>query len=123
QDMPGVSFIPVLTGDKNAKVRKEVFYEYYWEYDFPMTPTVFGMRTDQYKYIKYHGIWDRNELYDLQNDPEEMYNLIADPDKQEIAKSMSAAVYDWMQDTNGMHIPLKRTVKYRFGDFKHPNEH
>ena len=123
KNMPGVSFIPMLTGDTNVKSRKEVFYEYYWEYDFPMTPTVFGMRTDQYKYIKYHGIWDRNELYDLKNDPDEMYNLIAEPDKQEIAKSMSAAIYDWMQETNGMNIPLKRTVKYRFGDFKHKNEH
>ncbi len=81
------------------------------------------MRTDKYKYIKYHGIWDRNELYDLQNDPEEMYNLIADSDKQEIAKSMSSAIYDWLEETNGMNIPLKRAVKYRFGDFKHSNEH
>ncbi|WP_282056601.1 sulfatase family protein [Maribacter luteus] len=122
-NMPGVSFIPILTGDTNAPSRKEVFYEYYWEYDFPMTPTVFGMRTDQYKYIKYQGIWGRNELYDLQNDPDEMYNLIADPDKQEIAKEMSTAIYDWLESTNGMQIPLKRTIKYRTGDFKHKNEY
>nr|WP_273569093.1 sulfatase/phosphatase domain-containing protein [Maribacter sp. Hal144] len=121
--MPGVSFIPILTGDADAPTRKEVFYEYYWEYDFPMTPTVFGMRTDKYKYIKYQGIWDRNELYDLQKDPDEMYNLIADPDKQDIAKSMSAAIYDWLESSKGMNIPLKRTVKYRFGDYKHANEH
>ncbi|MCJ7466740.1 MAG: sulfatase [Maribacter sp.] len=123
ENMPGTSFIPILTGEAGATPRKEVFYEYYWEYDFPMTPTVFGMRTDQYKYIRYQGIWDRNELYDLQNDPDEMYNLIADPDKQEIAKSMSSAIYDWLENTHGMNIPLKRTVKYRFGDFKHPNEY
>ncbi|MGB5481023.1 MAG: sulfatase [Eudoraea sp.] len=123
ESMPGVSFIPILTGNTEMASRKEIFYEYYWEYDFPMTPTVFGMRTDQYKYMKYQGIWDRNELYDLQNDPEEMYNLIADPDKQEIAKSMSSAIYDWLEETNGMNIPLKRTVKYRFGDFKHQQEH
>ncbi|MGB5360599.1 MAG: sulfatase/phosphatase domain-containing protein, partial [Eudoraea sp.] len=123
EHMPGVSFIPILTGNTEVASRKEIFYEYYWEYDCPMTPTVFGMRTDQYKYMKYQGIWDRNELYDLQNDPEEMYNLIADPDKQEIAKSMSSAIYDWLEETNGMNIPLKRTVKYRFGDFKHQQEH
>jgi arylsulfatase A-like enzyme len=123
ENMPGTSFIPILTGEAGAAPRKEVFYEYYWEYDFPMTPTVFGMRTDQYKYIRYQGIWDRNELYDLQNDPDEMYNLIADPDKQEIAKSMSSAIYDWLENTKGMNIPLKRTVKYRFGDYKHPNEY
>jgi arylsulfatase A-like enzyme len=123
ENMPGVSFIPILKGNTDVASRKEIFYEYFWEYDFPMTPTVFGMRTDQYKYIKYQGIWDRNELYDLQNDPDEMYNLIADPDKQEIAKSMSSAIYDWLEATNGMNIPLKRTVKYRFGDYKHPQEY
>ncbi len=123
REMPGVSFIPILTQNNPARSRKEVFYEYYWEYDFPMTPTVFGMRTDQYKYIRYHGIWDRNELYDLQNDPNEMYNLIADPEKQPLIKSMSEALYDWLEGTGGMQIPLKRTVKYRFGDYKHPNEY
>ena len=121
--MPGNSMIPVLEEDESAVVRKEIFYEYYWEYDFPMTPTVFGMRTDRYKYIKYHGIWDRNELYDLQNDPAEKFNLIADPEFQDIAKSMSESVYDWLEKTRGMQIPLKRTVKYRFGDFKHQNEY
>ncbi|WP_222937272.1 sulfatase/phosphatase domain-containing protein [Cytophaga sp. FL35] len=123
EQMPGVSFIPVLSGDQNASRRTEVFYEYFWEYDFPMTPTVFGMRTDKYKYMKFQGIWDRNELYDLQNDPDEMYNLIADPDKQEIVKSMSTAIYDWLEETKGMQIPLKRTIKYRYGDYKHPNEY
>ena len=123
ENLPGNSIIPLLTNQDKDDVRKEIFYEYYWEYDFPMTPTVFGMRTDRYKYIKYHGIWDRNELYDLSNDPEEMYNLIADPEFQEISKSMAQDLYDWLEKTQGMQIPLKRTVKYRFGDYKHPKEY
>lgn len=123
EHMPGFSIIPLLTGGEMASLRDEIFYEYYWEYDFPMTPTVFGMRTDRYKYIRYHGIWDRNELYDLQNDPDEMYNLISNPELQEVAKTMSQSLYDWLEETKGMQIPLKRTVKYRFGDFKHQNEY
>lgn len=122
-NMPGISFITILTGNASKPARKKVFYEYYWEYDFSMTPTVFGMRTDKYKYIKYQGIWDRNELYDLEKDPDEKYNLIAEPALQDIAKSMSSAIYDWLEQTDGMRIPLKRTVKYRFGDFKHDGEH
>ena len=66
-------FLPLLVG-KEVPWRDKVFYEYYWEYDFPMTPSVFGVRTDRYKYIRYHGLWERNELYDLQEDPHEMYN-------------------------------------------------
>ncbi len=119
--MPGYSVLPVLQGEDSA--RKEIFYEYYWEYDFPMTPTVFGLRTDRYKYIRYHGIWDRNELYDLESDPDEMYNLIAEPEHQERIRTMTESIYDWLEGTSGMQIPLKRTVKYRFGDFKHQNEY
>ena len=121
--MPGTSMIPLLTDRENSVRRSEIYYEYYWEYDFPMTPTVFGLRTDRFKYIRYHGIWDRNELYDLKNDPDEMYNLIADPEYQDTARKMAESVYDWLSQTKGMQIPLKRTVKYRFGDYKHQNEY
>lgn len=123
EHLSGISLIPILGAEPAAKSRQEIFYEYYWEYDFPMTPTVFGMRTDRYKYIRYHGIWDRNELYDLQADPAEKYNLIGDPNLQEQAKSMSLALYRWLEESGGMQIPLKKTVKYRFGDFKHQNEY
>lgn len=123
EHMPGVSFVDVLTGENPAGARKEIFYEYYWENDFPMTPTVFGMRTNKYKYIRYHGIWDRNELYDLENDPNEMYNLIADPSKQDTIKSMLNSLYKWLEDSDGMNIPLKPTDRPRWGDFKHAKEY
>jgi hypothetical protein len=58
---PGKSFIPVLKGD-SMQWRDKIFYEYYWEYDFPMTLTMFGVRFDKFKYIRYYGIWDTNEL-------------------------------------------------------------
>lgn len=121
--MPGQSFIPILKEDPAAPKRDKIYYEYYWEYDFPMTPTVFGVRTNKFKYIRYHGIWDRNELYNLSEDPDEMKNLIADPQYQEIAEQMAHDLYDWLEKTKGMQIPLKRTVKYRFGDYKHPKEY
>ncbi len=38
--LPGISFLPMLTKEMTDKTREEIFYEYYWEYDFPMTPTV-----------------------------------------------------------------------------------
>ncbi|WP_282014672.1 sulfatase family protein [Marinifilum flexuosum] len=120
--MPGHSFTPLLKGDE-SNWRDRIFYEYYWEYDFPMTPTVFGLRTDQYKYIRYHGVWDRNELYDIKNDPDEMYNLIDKPENQELVKDLANQLYDWLENTDGMNIPLKRTVKYRWGDYRHENQY
>jgi arylsulfatase A-like enzyme len=121
-NMPGNSFVQLLNNDYD-NWRDRIFYEYYWEYDFPMTPTVFGVRTDKYKYIRYQGIWDRNELYDIENDPDEMYNLIERPEYQAMIKDMANQLYDWLENTEGTQIPLKRTVKYRWGDYCHPNQY
>ncbi|TKK71861.1 sulfatase [Ilyomonas limi] len=116
--MPGKSFIPLLKGD-STNWRNKIFYEYYWEYDFPMTPTVFGVRTDKFKYIRYYGIWDTNELYDLENDPDETTNLIYKPEYADTAKKMANELYDWLGQTGGMQIPLKRVVRPPFGDYRH----
>ena len=110
-NMHGESFLPLLKGEP-VEWRDKVFYEYYWEYDFPMTPSVFGVRTDRYKYIRYHGIWDRNELYDLEADPHEMHNLIKSPEHQAIIRQLAGDIYDWLETTGGMQIPLKRTIKH-----------
>lgn len=73
----GRSFLPLLEG-RSVKWRSAFLYEYFWERNFPQTPTVLGVRTDRYKFMKYHGIWDRYELYDIENDPDERNNLLAD---------------------------------------------
>ncbi len=117
--MPGRSFIQLLEGD-DSNWREQIFYEYFWENDFPMTPTVFGVRTQRYKYIRYHGIWDWNELYDLEEDPDEMVNLIDDPEHQERILEMAKALTQWLEETDGMQIPLKPNLRYRWGDYIHP---
>ena len=61
----------------------EMVYEYYWEYAFPHTPTTLALRGDRYKFIYYPGVWDVQELYDLERDPKERHNLIDAPEHQE----------------------------------------
>ena len=86
--MDGQQFPATGRGTKRIPTewRQNLLYEYYWEYNFPHTPTTFALRTQRYKFIQYHGIWDIDELYDLQNDPHEEHNLIfergtPDPDQ------------------------------------------
>jgi N-acetylglucosamine-6-sulfatase len=117
EQMPGNSILPLLNG-KEVVWRDKIFYEYYWEYDYPQTPTMHGVRTNRYKLIRYHGIWDTNELYDLQEDPDEMNNLIASPEHQALIEELTGEIYTWLETTGGMQIPLKRTVKKRFGDHR-----
>ena len=106
-NMDGESFLPILKGENPDNWRKRIYYEYFWERPFPQTPTVHAVRTDKYKFIRYYGLWDINELYDLENDPWEMNNLIRDEAYRDIAKQLRTDLFNWLEETGGMQIPLK----------------
>ncbi|MPY88976.1 MAG: sulfatase-like hydrolase/transferase [Luteitalea sp.] len=106
-DMDGQSFLDLAQG-KEVPWRDSVLYEYYWERNFPQTPTMHALRGQRYKYIHYHGIWDLDELYDLQADPDEMKNLINDPTQKEVVQKMNQQLFDVLEETDGMHMPLYR---------------
>ncbi|MBA2501199.1 MAG: sulfatase [Chitinophagaceae bacterium] len=111
--MQGYSFSNLLKGNANGWQRDKVFYEYYWESSFPQTPTTFAVRSDRYKYIYYNGVWDINELFDLQNDPYEMNNLIRDTSYRQIGLELKNDLFKWLEETNGLQIPLKKTINNR----------
>lgn len=104
--MQGTSFLPLMKGE-NITWRDHFFYEYYWENAFPQTPTQYAVRTARYKFIRSQGVWDINQLYDLEKDPNEMNNLIHNPEYQPIAKKLNQDLWDWLNNTNGLSIPLK----------------
>ncbi len=106
KNMDGKSYLPLLEG-KEIPWRDSIFYEYYWEYAFPQTPTVFALRGDQYKYIDYYGLWDINELYDIKADPLESQNLIYKPEYRKVADQMREQLFKTMEETGGTNIPLK----------------
>ncbi len=86
--------------------RTSLLYEYYWEPQFPQTPTMFCLREKQFKLIQYHGIWDTDELYDVANDPRETRNLIRDSKHQRRVAQMRQQLYQRLADTGGLAIPL-----------------
>jgi N-acetylglucosamine-6-sulfatase len=104
----GRSMLPLLTGKGDPQWRKELLYEYYWERDFPQTPTMHALRTDRFKYIHYYGIWDIDELYDMQEDPLETNNLIFSQDHQQIIRDLNKRLFDELESTHGMQIRLYR---------------
>lgn len=105
--LDGRSFLPLAQGKEPPQPwRTALLYEYYWERNFPHTPTIHALRGDRYKYIHYHGIWDTDELYDLVSDPEETVNLIKHPDHQATVRQMNKQLFDLMASSDGMYIPL-----------------
>ncbi|MEM6915829.1 MAG: sulfatase/phosphatase domain-containing protein, partial [Verrucomicrobiota bacterium] len=73
--------------------RTSWYYEYNYEVQFPYTPNVRALRTDRWKYIRYphgDGSPDKHmaELYDLQNDPHETTNLIAEETYQDLVAEL-----------------------------------
>jgi N-acetylglucosamine-6-sulfatase len=111
----GQSFLSTLQGEQ-PETDRTFLYEYYWEYAFPHTPTVFALRDDQYKYIYYHGIWDLNGFYDLQNDPNERQNLIHVPAYQDEIRSMRNELWQRLEATGGMQIPLRPSGSFQAGE-------
>jgi len=103
--LPGKSLIPPARG-KVTQWREVLLYEYYWERNFPQTPTMHALRGGRYKYVHYHGIWDTDELYDLQTDPLETANLIFSEAHQGVIKEMNQRLFDTLKASDGMYIPL-----------------
>ena len=123
--MDGSSFYPQLIG-KSAPWDNELLYEYYWEWNYPQTPTTHALRTDHYKYIRYYGIWDTDELYDLQKDPDEIRNLIRDPDYAKTAADLKARLFERLEKSGGDKLPFLpdrgRQFYYRHKDRAEPGK-
>jgi N-acetylglucosamine-6-sulfatase len=103
--MDGESFIELAQG-KDVSWREYFLYAYYWEKNFPQSPTVFSLRGDKYKYTTYYGLWDTDEFFDIQADPMEQKNLIRDPAYQSKSKEMENRLYKMMAELGGMDIPM-----------------
>ncbi|QDV64526.1 sulfatase family protein [Crateriforma conspicua] len=105
--MDGRSFLE-LPNDSDQPWRDYFLYVYYWEKNFPQSPTQFALRGDRFKYITYYGLWDTDELYDLSNDPKETKNLIHDPEYQNVVQEMENQLYSMLGQAGGMDIPMNQ---------------
>jgi len=115
----GRSLLDLIRGASDW--RTEFLYEYFWERDYPQTPTVLGLRSDQYSYMHYHGDWDVDELYDVRKDPHQMNNLlggvritteggrlfnrIKDPEMKKLVGDLQGRMRKIMQETGGRMEP------------------
>jgi arylsulfatase A-like enzyme len=84
----GKSLVPIVRGDTDTLSRDAVLIEHLW--DFDNIPPSEGVRTDEWKYMRYVDDPSIEEMYDLRDDPEETNNLVADPDYQKTLQKLRA---------------------------------
>lgn len=113
----GMSWKKLLTGEA-AEWRKSFYYEYNYEAQFPYTPNVRGVRTEEWKYIHYppgDGKADRYkaELYHLKDDPQEVKNLIDDPKAADKLKELKAELERLQKATDALpdKMPVDEGIK------------
>ena len=125
-DIQGRSWKALANGTDPAW-RKAWFYEYNYEKQFPYTPNVRGIRTDEWKFVRYphgDGSPDRHvpELYRLTDDPGELHNLAAKPEFAEVRATLEKQLADLLAaeglTSDRDRMPLDEGVRKELPDQK-----
>ena len=88
EDIQGVSLLPLLRGEKPDDWRDQLYYHYY---EYPAEHAVkrhYGVRSDRYSLMHFYNDIDHWELYDLQEDPNQMNNLYGKPGMEKVTAEM-----------------------------------
>ncbi|MFH1299950.1 MAG: sulfatase [Planctomycetota bacterium] len=95
----GRSLVPLLKGEQPEDWRESFLVEYNSDTVFPrlLNMGYQAVRTPRWKYIQFNKLEGMNELYDVQNDPYEMKNLIDEPKSLDTIKTLQAELQRLMQ--------------------------
>lgn len=88
EDVQGKSFKQNMFDETPDDWQEAMYYHYY---EFPFWHHVqphYGIRTDRYKLIHFYYNIDVWELYDLENDPNELNNLAKNEDYQDVLENL-----------------------------------
>ena len=87
-DMQGESILPLLLDEKEKWTRDAVYYHYYEYPSVHMVKRHYGMVSKEYKLVHFYYDVDEWELYDRENDPNEMNNVYNDPKYADVVKEL-----------------------------------
>jgi arylsulfatase A-like enzyme len=88
-EMQGLNLVPLLKKEALIKPWRNAMYYHYYEFPEPHSVAPhFGIRSERFKLIRFYGKDNSWELFDLQNDPTEMNNIIAQKSSQKTIKKL-----------------------------------
>tara|TARA_A100001011_G_scaffold228918_1_gene237065 strand:- start:1525 stop:3114 length:1590 start_codon:yes stop_codon:yes gene_type:complete len=112
----GKSFLRNLTSKNSKKWRQSMYYHYYeYPYYHHVQPH-YGIRTERYKLIHFYYDIDQWELYDLQNDPNELNNLIGHDKYADIISNLKSELYT-LKKNYGNNLSLEQLRFISDNDF------
>jgi N-acetylglucosamine-6-sulfatase len=121
----GQSWKKLASGQPDPEWRHSFLYHYNYEKQFPYTPNVRAVRTDEWKYVRYpHGDGgpDRHkpDLFHLPSDPDEVHNLAGDPRYAAKIAELDAELQRLLTATGAVpdKMPLDEGVKKELPDPK-----
>ena len=101
----GRSLQPIVSGETPANWRSDTFHEHFAVRN--RIPAYEGIRTDQYKYVRYLD-HDHEFLHDLSKDPDELRNLVNDPAYAAILETMRKRTAERIKELGGPLDPPSR---------------
>ena len=109
--MQGQSWVPFVTGNRDKASRRDSFVYSLHRQDAAQ-PSAKALRTERYKLILNLFPHDKDELYDLQTDPQEMKNLALDNDHREQVVEMKRTLLFHMKKIEDPAVPaVEATLK------------
>ena len=105
ESMRGTSLLPLIYGKSIKK------------YDFVISETMFArgstnlgatgrmIRTGKYKYCIYDNGEKREQLFDMENDPGEMNNLVYEKKYSKVLTKHRELIGQWAEDTKDTEFP------------------
>ncbi len=114
----GRSWKGLAEGQETSQWRDGFVYLYNYEKQFPYTPNVRAVRTRDWKYIRYpHGDGgpDRRkpDLFDLKNDPDELQNLVDDPQYENVRRELEQKLAQLLEEVGAVpdRMPIDEGIK------------
>ena len=98
QPVDGRSLVPLLSGERPTGWPDSVYSQHHgevWGYQSQRM-----VRTKRHKYV--YNPHDLDELYDLDKDPGELQNLVAEPGYRDVLREMKARLIGWNDYTGDM---------------------
>jgi arylsulfatase A-like enzyme len=104
----GMDFSPLLRGEKVAW-RDTIFGQY--DLHNGGQANMRMIRTNRWKLVRHHLTNQLDELYDLENDPDELTNLFGRPAHRDVQVQLQARLSRWQQSIGDPLLELERLSK------------